>query len=80
LAKLARTLARTNDNTLRFRWRHVSTTLNSVSTKRLPLALGVPNDSFRQITAGRNARSLALLVGSTPGVVTNVHSHDRCSH
>lgn len=32
-------------------WRQVVTTLSSVSTNRLPDALCVPNDSFRQITA-----------------------------
>lgn len=40
------------------RWQ-VSTTVRMVSTKRLPPVLCVPNDSFRQMTAGRNARSLA---------------------
>ena len=35
-------------------WRQVSITVNIVSTKRLPAALCVQNDSFRQITALRN--------------------------
>jgi hypothetical protein len=55
----------------------VSTTVRIVSTKRLPFALCVPNDSFRQITAGRRARSLTLLVGSTPSTSRNVHNQSR---
>ncbi len=55
----------------------VSTTVRIVSTKRLPLALLVPNDSFRQITAGRKALSLTLFVGSTPSTSRNVHNQSR---
>jgi len=44
----------------------VSITVNMVSTKRLPPALCVPKESFRQITAWRNDRSPALFVGSIP--------------
>lgn len=42
----------------------VCTTVRIVSTNRLPYPLCAPNDSFRQITAGRDARSIALFVGS----------------
>ena len=65
-AKWAWTASATKAKTLRDCWRQVSTTVSIVSTKRLPRALCVPNDNFRQITACRKARSLALLVGSTP--------------
>ena len=37
--------------TLRFCCRHVSTTVSSVSTKRLPATLCVPKDNFLQIMA-----------------------------
>jgi hypothetical protein len=45
--------------------------------KRLPAALCVPKESFRQITAWRNARSLALLVGSIPSTSRKVHRRSR---
>jgi hypothetical protein len=41
----------TNGSTARSCWRQVSITLSRRSTNRLPPALFVPNDSFRQITA-----------------------------
>ena len=46
----------------------------------LPEADWVPNDSFRQMTACRRARSAALLVGSTPATSRNVHRCSRRSH
>ena len=51
LAKWASTAAVTKAKRLRSCWRQVSITLSMVSTNRLPAALCVPNDSFRQITA-----------------------------
>src|SRR5947207_13995319 len=44
------------------------------STKRQPASLRQPNERRRHNTAGRKARSAALLVGSTPGTRTNVQS------
>lgn len=46
--------------------RQVSVIVSMVSTNWLPALLCVPKESFRQITAGRSARSAALLVGSIP--------------
>jgi hypothetical protein len=37
----------------------------------------VPNESLRQITAGRSAPSLALLVGATPSTSRNVPSQSQ---
>ncbi len=45
------TACATKAKTLRDCWRHVSTTVRIVSTKRLPRSLCVPKESFRQITA-----------------------------
>src|SRR5437870_5691554 len=42
--------------------------------KRQPASLWPPNDPLPLITAGRNARSAALLVGSTPCCRANVPS------
>ena len=41
----------TKEKALRRCWWHVSITVNIVSTRRLQVALCVPNDSFRHITA-----------------------------
>src|SRR5262249_60668675 len=60
------------------RCRQVSITVSIVSTKRLPPALCVPKDSFRQMTACRRARLLALLVDST-SCSKKVHNHCRLS-
>ena len=49
-------------NTARDCWRQVSITVSIVSTKRLPGALCVPKDSFRQIT-GVTQGALAGVVG-----------------
>lgn len=54
--------------------RHVSMAVSSRSTKRLPEADCVPNDSFRQITACRSACSAALFVGSTPSTSAKGHA------
>jgi hypothetical protein len=51
LWKWASTVWVTNSNTFRCCWRQVSMVVNRVSTKRLPAALCVPKESFRQITA-----------------------------
>src|SRR5207237_9622246 len=45
------------------------------STNRLPCELSVPPLVLRHNTPCRSARSPALLVGSTPATLTNVHSH-----
>jgi hypothetical protein len=50
-AKYAWTASPMKAKTLRDCWRQVSTTVRIVSTKRLPRALCVPKDSFRQMTA-----------------------------
>lgn len=50
-ARLASTAAVRNKKTLRRCWRQVSITVSIVSTKRLPPALCVPNESLRQMTA-----------------------------
>ena len=44
------------------------------SMKRSPSSDWVPWESLRWMTGPRSARSAALLVGSTPATVTNVHS------
>ena len=50
-AKRASTASTSQDNTLRFCRRQVSTTVSNRSTNLLPADDCVPNDSFRQITA-----------------------------
>ena len=50
-ARWASTALVTKAKALRRCWRQVSITVSMVSTKRLPLALCVPKESFRQITA-----------------------------
>ena len=50
-AKRASTACTIQASTFRFCLRHVSTTVSSRSTNRLPSADCVPNDNFRQITA-----------------------------
>ncbi len=61
-----------------FDWRwQFSTTVGIVSTTRLPAALCLPNDNFRQMNAGGSARSLALLVGSTLSTSKNVYNESR---
>ena len=50
-AKWAATAWVTKSKTLVFCWRQVSIAVSIVSTKRLPAALCVPKESFRQITA-----------------------------
>ena len=42
------------------------------SAKRLPSAVSVPKLPLRQSTAGRMARSAALLVGSMSSLLTKV--------
>jgi hypothetical protein len=74
--KWARTVSVGQAKALRPPRRQVSMTVSSRSTNRLPDADCVPNDSFRQMTACRSARSAALLVGSAPATSTKVH---RCS-
>lgn len=60
-AQWAWTAAVTEAKTWRDCCRQGSITVSIVSTKRLPPMLWVPKDSFRQMTACRRARSLALL-------------------
>lgn len=55
-------------------WRQVSTMARSVSTKRLPESLWVPNESLRQMSAWRSDCSARLLVGSTPGRWAKIQS------
>jgi len=50
----------------------VAATVSRRSASRLPAALWVPKLLRRQSTAGRNGRSAAVFVGSTPGTSTNV--------
>src|SRR5207249_9452796 len=57
----------------------VLATVKMRSTNRQPASLLQPNERFRHSTALRNARSAALLVGSTPCSRANVHSADRKS-
>ena len=73
-AHAARTAAVINANSARSCCAHVARTLNSRSTNRQPSALREPKHRLRHSTAGRNARSAALLVGSTPSTRLNVHS------
>lgn len=59
---------------------HVSTTVRVVSTNGLSLSLCAPNDCIRQMTAGRRACSLALLVGSTFSTSRKVYNQSGCSN
>src|SRR5439155_13744662 len=63
-----------NANTGRPCCRSVCTTVSIRSTNRHPASLWHPNDRRRHNTAGRTARSAALLVGSTPPTQANVHN------
>jgi hypothetical protein len=63
-----------NAQTLRSCCRQVVTTDRTRSTTWLPSSPWVPIHCVRQVTAGRSARSAALLVGSTPMSVTNGQS------
>ena len=58
--------------------RQVSTTRRIVPTNWLSYPLCVPNDSFRQITAGCDARSHCSSA-PTHSAPADVHSHDRWS-
>ncbi len=78
LTKWALTASVTKANTLRPCWRHVSITLSSVSTKRLPEVLGVPKDSFRQ----KQPRPPTHPGGGRPRAVAKDHAmnaHWHCS-
>src|SRR6266851_9038136 len=55
-------------------WRHDAAAVNSLAAKRLPASLSDPKLPLRHSTAGRNARSDTLLVGSTPSTRAKVHS------
>jgi hypothetical protein len=54
--------------------RQLSEADSARSMKRSPSSLRVPWESLRWMTGPRSERSAALLVGSTPGAVTNVQS------
>jgi hypothetical protein len=55
-------------------WRQVAATVKIRSTKMFPLVLSAPKQPLRHKTAGRKACSAALLVGSIPSTITNVHN------
>jgi len=48
--------------------------VSSRSTMRSPRSLLEPKEVLRQMTAARSARSLSLLVGSTPSCRLNAQS------
>ena len=54
-------------------WRQVALAVRIVATQVVPASLSAPKQPVRRRPAGRTARSAAVLVGSTPSTVTNVH-------
>jgi len=66
-------ISTSKEKVARARRRQVCRKLNSRSTQRLPLSLWVPLERLRQSTAKRSARSVWLLVGSTPASSRNTH-------
>ncbi len=58
--------------------RHVAARLVSTSKVAAPLAVLLPHDSLRVMTAGRSCRSARLFVGYTPGTRRKGSKCGRC--